>query len=333
MRYYSIVLTNPGSTKPVRTWESHTNGAFNPSALDIEFDCQVASYATAAQVFTITIRGVSLQDLSQAQQFTGMQLVMKGGMQAGLPLANPKQSGVLVAGEVFQSYGNWEGTDMRLDLVVVPSAYTLDSPGNIVFNWAAGQPLSTAIQNALAVAYPNVPITINISTQLVQNSAETHFCSTLQEFAQFLQDLTQGHFLGANYGGVQLTAQNGQFFIWDDTYTPQPTQLVFTDFVGQPTWISVNTMAMKLVLRADLQLGAMIKMPQLAYSGAAGPSLATGGPGIYTSTQQSFPSSNNYQTVFQGTFTISELRHIGSYRTADGSAWVTIARCLANKTQ
>lgn len=317
MRYYDITLTTAGSSKPVRQWTSHPNGIFDPGALEVEFDCQVASYATAAQVFSVTIRGISLVDISQAQQFTGMQFAMKGGMQAGLPLANPKQAGLLVAGEVFQSFGNWEGTETRLDLVITPSAYSLDSPGNIVLNWPAGQPLSQALKNAFSVAYPNVPLTINVSDQLVQNFAETHFCATLQELAQCVQGITKGTFLGPTYGGVNITAHNGTIYVWDNTGTPAKIQLAFTDFVGQPTWIEPNVMIAKLVMRADLQLGSQITMPQGLQNL----------PGVVTTTQQSMPSSNNYKTAFQGTFQITELRHVGSSRSLDGASWSTIVKC------
>jgi hypothetical protein len=317
-RFYEITLTPNGATTPTRTWSSHPSGVFDPNALDVEFDCQVTSFAVAAQIFTVTIHGVSLQDISQAQQFTGMQFSMKGGMKAGLPLANPLQSGDLIKGEVFQAYGNWEGTDMRLDLVIAPSSYTLDNPGNIVLNWPAGQALQQALQNTLSVSYPNVPLSINISNQLVQNFAETHFCSTLQELSQCVGGITQGNFLGSKYSGVFFTAQNGTIFIWDQTYSAKTVPLAFTDFVGQPTWIETNTMMVKLVLRADLQLGTQIKMPQGQQNL----------PGIVTTTYQSFPSSNNYQTTFQGTFQITELRHIGSYRSTDGASWSTLARCV-----
>lgn len=322
MRYYDIQLTQTGNAKPVRQWTSHPSGIFDPNALDIEFDCQVANFAASPQIFTVTIHGVSLQDLSQAQQFTGMQFSMKGGMQAGLPLANPAQAKLLVAGQVFQSYGSWEGVDMRLDLVIAPSSYTIDAPGNLVLNWQAGQPLSQALRQALSVAYPNVPATFNISDQIVQDFNEVHFCPTLQELCQCIQGITQGYFLGPTYSGVNLTYQNGQFTVWDSTHNPQPIQLEFTDFVGQPTWIEVNTMICKLVLRADIQLGATIKMPQGLQNK----------PGMVTTTQQSYPSNNNYQTAFQGTFSVSEIRHIGSYRSPDGSSWVTVVKCIANNT-
>lgn len=321
MRYYDIVLTAGGSKTPYREWTSHPNGVFDPNALDIEFDCQVANFAASPQIFTVTIRGVSLQDLSQAQQFTGMQFSMKGGMQAGLPLANPKQAGLLVSGEVLQAYGNWEGIDMRLDLVIGPSTYTLNEPGNLVLNWQAGQSLSQALQQTFAVAYPNVPLTANVSSQLVQNFDEVHFCSTLQEMAQCVQGITQGYFLGPGYSGVNITAQNGQFSVWDSTYNPKPIQINFTDFVGQPTWIDVNTMICKLVLRADIQLGAVIQMPQGMQNQ----------PGaVTTSPQQYYPSSANSQTAFQGAFNVSDVRHIGSYRSPDGASWITVIKCLAN---
>jgi hypothetical protein len=320
MRYYDIVISQTGSATPFREWTSHPNGVFDPNALDVEFDCQVTSFASSPQLFVVTVRGVSLQDLSQANQFKGMQFSLSGGMKAGLPLANPLQSGVLVKGQVFQAYGNWEGTDMRLDLVIAPSTYTLNEPGNIVLNWQAGQQLSQALQQTLSVAYPNVPFTAQVSNQIVQNFNEVHFCSTLQELAQCVQGITSGYFLGSTYSGINLTAQNGQFFVWDSTYSPNPIQIAFTDFVGQPTWIDVNTMICKLVMRADIQLGAVIQMPQGLQNL----------PGVVTTTQQSFPSSNNYQTAFQGTFNVSDIRHIGSYRSPDGASWVTIVKCLAN---
>ena len=42
-------------------------------------------------------------------------------MAAGLPLANPAQSGVFVQGQVYQAYGNWIGENMSLTLEIVPA--------------------------------------------------------------------------------------------------------------------------------------------------------------------------------------------------------------------
>ncbi|PRH37847.1 hypothetical protein C6V07_01690 [Burkholderia gladioli] len=247
---------------------------------------------------------------------------MKGGMKAGLPLANPKQAGLIVAGQIFQSFGNWEGTEMTLDFVLNPAVYTLDQPGNIVLNWTAGTTLAQALQQTLSVAYPSVPVSINISNELVQSHDEPHRCSTLEELAQLLQEITRGNFFGSGYSGVQMSIQGGQITVSDDTYEPNTIQLAFTDFVGQPTWIETNTMQVKLVMRADIQLGTILKMPQGLQNS----------PGIVLTSSSSMPSNQKYKSTFQGDFVVKEVRHIGNFRAADGASWVTVVNCLGAPT-
>jgi hypothetical protein len=321
-RYYDITLTQPGSSTVVRQWTSHPGGVFNPSAQNIEFDIPVTVYGTPTGGQSITIEGPPLEDLLQASQFTGLYLTMKGGMQAGLPLANAKQAGIITAGQIFQSFGNWEGTEMTLDFVLNPAQYTLEDPGNIVLNWTANTQLSAALQQTLSVAYPNVPLSINISDQLVQNHDEVHFCSTLDQLAQIVTQITDGNFLGASYTGVSVTVQGGKIVIFDSTYQPETVQLAFTDFVGQPTWIEPNVMQVKLVMRGDIQLGSLVKMPLGLQST----------PGIVLTSASSLPSNLKYKTAFQGNFTVIDMRQIGNYRTPDGSSWVTIANCAVAST-
>ncbi|WP_244126833.1 hypothetical protein [Burkholderia gladioli] len=317
MRYYDISITPAGSTKPFRQWTSHPNGTFDPGALNVEFDIPVAAYGAPLGGQSVLIEGVPLADLLQAQQFAGMNFSMKGGMKAGLPLANPKQAGPLVGGQIFQSFGNWEGTEMTLDLVLNPGVYTLDQPGNIVLNWKAGSALAQALQQTFSVAYPSMSVSINISNELVQSHDEVHRCSTLEELAQLLQDITKGSFFGAGYEGVQLSIQAGQITVWDDTYEPNTVQLAFTDFIGQPTWIEPNVMQVKLVLRADIQLGTTLKMPQGLQST----------PGIVLTSAASLPSSLKYKSAFQGSFSVIEQRHIGNFRAPDGASWATVINC------
>lgn len=318
MRYYDISLTAQGATKPFKAWSSQTNGKFNPGALNVEFDIPVVTYGAPNGGQTITIEGISLQDLQQAQDFAGANLLMKAGMQQGLPLANPKQAGTIIAGRIFQSFGNWEGTEMTLDFVLYPSQFTLDSPGNIVLNWKAGTTLASALAQTLAVAYPSIKTTINISSQIVQSSDEVHRCSTLEQLASLIQSLTNGKFLGSTYAGVQITFQGGQILIYDSTYKPAAVQLSFLDFVGQPTWIAANTMQVKLIMRGDLQLGGQILMPKGLQSA----------PGIVQTSAASLPSSLKYQSTFSGPFVINALRHLGNFRSASGADWVTIANCV-----
>ena len=316
MRYYELSLTPQGATKPSRVWTSHPNNIIDPGALQIEYDVLVGPYGTPTGASTITLRGIALQDLTQPQQFAGMSLELKSGMRAGLPLVNPAQAGTILKGQVFQAFGNWEGVNQTLDFVVLPGTYTLDNPGNFVLNWRAGTSLPDALLQTLDVAYPDAPITMNISSDLVQNHDEIGVYDTLDQLAQVVGDITDGVFDNR----VTIGIQAGKIVVYDTNYAPGPIQLVFTDFVGQPTWINVNTIQLKLVVRADLQMGAIVRMPEGLQNL----------PGFVTTTQTAYPSSIKYQTTFQNNFIVQELRQIGNFRAPDASQWVTIVNCVLN---
>jgi hypothetical protein len=313
-RYYDLALYAPGSATPYRRWTSHPNGIFDPGALNIEFDAFISQYGTPTGASTVHVHGVPLQDLGQAQQFAGMMLILKGGMAApGLPLINPSQAGIILKGQVFQTFGNWQGTDMTLDFVVIPSEYTNENPGNIVLSWGAGTQLSQALAQTFSIAYPGTQVAFNISENLVQSHDEIHFCATLDQLGETIANITQDN-LGNK---VNIGIQAGKILVYDTTYAPTPIQLNFTDFIGQPTWIDVNQIQIQMVLRADLRPGAIIKMPQGLQNA----------PGVITATYASRPSSIKYQTTFQNNFTVGELRQVGNFRSSDAAAWVTIANC------
>jgi hypothetical protein len=316
MRFYSLTLTPAGSTTPIRTWTSHPNNIIDPAALQIEYDALVGPYGTPTGASTIKVRGIALQDLTQPQQFAGMTLELKAGMRAGLPLVNPAQAGTILKGMVFQAFGNWEGVDQSLDFVVLPGTFTIDNPGNFVLNWRAGAQLSDALLQTLDVAYPNMPIEMNISNDLVQNHDEIGVYDTLDQLAQVVGDITEGIFDSR----VTIGIQAGKIVVFDKSFSPAPIQLVFTDFIGQPTWIGVNTIQIKMVARADLQMGSIVRMPQGLQNL----------PGFVTTTQSAYPSSIKYQTTFQNNFIVQELRQVGNFRAPDASQWVTIANCILN---
>lgn len=317
MRYYDLSLTPAGSTTPIRQWQSHPNGVRDPGALNIMFDMPVLPYGTPAGGQSITVEGISLQDLSQAQQFAGMTLSLKAGMKApGLPLINPNQAGTILTGLVFQSFGNWEGTEMTLDFVLYPSIYTPDTPGNLTLIWPQGERLSDALLHCLQVAYPNLPITINISPDLVQDHDEHHASTTLEDLAMFVGDYTEKQFNNR----VEISIQRGGVVVYDPTYQPSAIQLNFTDFVGQPTWIEPNTIQIKTVMRADIGLGDIIKMPEGLQNA----------PGIITTTGAALPSSIKYKSTFQNDFTVIEARQIGNFRSSNSGDWCTVFNCVTN---
>ena len=316
MRYYELSVTPQGSSKPARVWTSHPNNVIDRGALQIEYDALIGPYGTPTGASTITLRGIALKDLTQPQQFAGMTLELKAGMKAGLPLVNPSQAGTILKGPVFQAFGNWEGVNQTLDFVVLPGTYTLDNPGNFVLVWRAGTKLSDALLQTFDVAYPDAPISMNISSDLVQNHDEIGVYDTIDQLAKVVGDITEGVFDNR----VTIGIQAGKIVIFDTTYSPAPVQLVFTDFIGQPTWINVNTIQVKLVARSDLRMGSIVRMPQGLQNL----------PGFVNTTASSYPSTIKYQTTFQNNFIVLELRQIGNFRAADASQWVTIANCILN---
>jgi hypothetical protein len=331
MRYYDITITPEGSTTPLRQWSSHPNGTYDPGALEVEFDMPILPSGTPSGGQSISIHGVPLQDLSQAYQFASttdktMNIVVSAGMKAGFPLANPSQAGVILSGQIFQAFGNWKGTEMSLDLVVYPPTHTLENPGNFVLNWQEGQPLADALKQTLSVVYPRMPISINISPDVRNNFDCPAFYPTLEGLAEFIGQYTEVTF----HNRVEIVLQAGKLIVFDKSYTPPPIQLAFNDFIGQPTWIETGVIQLQTVMRADLEIGAYIRMPQ-GLQNAPGFTTSTAGAAL-TRNGAALPSTGKDQTIFQNNFQVIELRHIGSYRTASGEAWSTIFNAVTSGT-
>lgn len=317
MRYYDLVIKNSdGST--YKEWTTHPNGNYDPGALDVEFDLNVYyGHVAGGEMNTITVWGVSLTDLRQSSDFAGKNFYLYGGMKKGLPLANPAQAGLLLQGQIWQSFGNWAGTDMTITFVVTGTMP--DGPDtNLNFSgtWKAGQPLSTAIAQTLTNALPNAKQNIRISSNLVLSHDETWTYSTFGAFASQIQGMTVGT-LSANYPGVTMCYAGGAITVSDQTTLPNAVQIVFTDLVGQPAWIGPNIMQVTTILRADIGVGDVIKMPQGLFNA----------PGAVTTTSASAPSQEKYKTTFSGNFIITEMRAIGSLRDPSGLAWISMFNC------
>ena len=127
-------------------WQSFPKGLFHPAAQNIEFDFLTSVDDIPLGGSSLRIEGISLEDVQYGQQF-GAQLIngqykdgydirVYGGMGKGLPLANPAQQGLILSGTIFQSYGNWQGTDMTLDFVISP-AKAFVQPVNLVVQLAS----------------------------------------------------------------------------------------------------------------------------------------------------------------------------------------------------
>ena len=319
MRYYSITITPTFAdatnvTAPIAKWTSFVNGVNDPGALDVEFDFFASNFAQPMSASTIIIHGIALADLFEAQQYAGLYVTVAAGMQKGLPLANPAQAGIILQGQIFQSFGNWTGTDMTLWFVVYSGSYTVTSPGNIVLNWPAGSSLESALATCLRTAYPNAQQSILISDQYYVLSHQTlAYYANLPQLAQYIKSRTQA----VRPPGVDISKPKETIIITDGSKPTPAKQISFTDLIGQPTWVDVNLMTFTTPMRADIEMSSFVQMP---------PGLQSA-PGL-VQTQPVEGAQLRYKTAFQGTFQITAVRHIGNFRDPNGSSWATVFQCV-----
>lgn len=321
MRFYDITVGPAAS--PAYEWTSYhggPNGQFDPNAQDVAFDAIVAGAGSPAGLALplLTIYGVPLDVLEQATQFTGLPIVVTAGMAGGMPLETPSQVGIVLAGQVFQSFGNWVGTEMTLDFVVAPALYTLAKQGSFTVAWRKGQQLADALATTLSAAYagssPQISANIKLANTWTRPTDIIGQYATLNEMAQMITTHTASD---AN-GPVVVAPHNTIINIYDKSSLGATVKLQFQDLVGQPTWIGVNEVQLKVVLRGDLNLGSIISMPQ-GY-------LAQ--PGLVQISQAAYPSQLRYKPTFSSSFVVTSLRHVAQFRSSDAGEWATIINAV-----
>lgn len=334
MRYYELTVTNASGQvyQPSATgqgfqlassgpsFSSLANGATNPGALNIEFDVKVVPMHTPQGQSLISVWGVGLAMIGQAANLNGASFTLKAGMAKGLPLANltanPVQSGLIMYGNVFQAFGNWQGVNQTLDLLCIPGQLT--PPNGIAFTWSVGQTVGQAVTQSLQQAFSGYSVVDNTTPLMAPRaSSQTGHYTTLDGFAEALNDLTQPY--GAkvtgnpNYPGVGIALSGTVFTLYDGTIAANPIQLAFEDLIGQPTWIGPAQIQFKTVLRSDIAIGDNVKFPTVIAP-----------PYALTTANAAAPNApSRSKSVFQGTFLITEVHHFANFRVPDADAWNT----------
>lgn len=308
MRYYDIKISD-SSGNTVREYTSFPNGQTDPNALDMLIDAPVsAAHDPLGDVGAlIRLWGIPLTDIAQSNNLNKMNITVSGGMQAGLPLANPSQSGLLVQGQIFQAFGNWIGNNMTLDLQILPGMGNAAAPANVVMNWPQGQTMDQPIKQALSTAFPGFTTNINISQALIFTEPQWGIYQTFSQFAQWVNQFSKS-IVGGNYPGVHMVVSGKAINVYDNTGgQTNPTMIAFNDLVGQPTWIANNTISVTCVMRSRPNVGDYITLP----------------PGQVTINQASL-SQFRQGSVFQGTFQVSTVHHAGHFRQPHAEDWVTV---------
>jgi hypothetical protein len=308
-----FVLATGGST-----FTTHPKGVNNPGALNLEGDIVTYNAAEPQGNSYIKIHGVSLGMLGQASNLNGANFMLFGGMKPGLPLATAQapQAGILAQGQVFQAFGNWQGTDQTLDLIFNPGSLDSELDPFIVFNWQPGVPLAQALASTLSQAFPGFKQKISIAN-LVQSYASGGVYTNIWQFASVLKGLTKkigASIFGPQYPGVQIACIGGTVVAYDTTVATPVKMIAFQDMIGQPSWLDPATISFKTVLRSDISPSTQIQFPQ-------------GAPALFAMTAQTAAvpgSPASSKTAFQGKFFVHTVHHYMHLRQGDGDSWASV---------
>ncbi len=309
MRYYRIDID--GQT----VYTSHPGGQFDPGALQVEMDLPVAPGHTPIGGGYVRVWGIGLAAITQTANLTNKTISVYGGMMPGLPLATLQapNAGLLVQGMIYPAFGNWVGTDQTLDFVIIPGTVGNEGgPANLVVTHNTGDKLGDVVTKALQTAYPSLTPNVQISDSLVMNHAGAGFYQSFEQFSDSVNKMSLsimnagGFFQTGTYPGVAMVQNGNTINVYDGTKTSNATTIQFYDLLGQPTWLGLNQIQAKVIMRGDIQVGSTITMP----------------PTVATTTAAS-NSQLRDNSGFQGTFMVQKVRHIGNSRQPDGMSWNT----------
>lgn len=322
MRYYWVRLTKDDGSVLRQYTSLNPDGTTDGSALKIEFDVPVYAYGIPAGGAHLKISGVNFSDIQQASDFAtsnstpgnprGANITLMGGMAKGLPLANPAQSGLLMTGQVTQCWGNWQGRETSLELVAFSKPFTRSQPANLSLNWQQGQTLQDAVTQTLTNAYPGSVITGSFTSSLIYTENQPGFYQTLEQFSAYVLSVSQSIIQTDGYIGAQIRATPDGFELFDGSTLKTPKSISFLDLIGQPTWLDIATLQVRLVLRADLSVNDLITLP-----------VGTNA----VNTQNNYAQNRN-RGSFQGTFMVKNIRHLGDSRQPGADSWVTVIECV-----
>jgi hypothetical protein len=173
-------------------------------------------------------------------------------------------------------------------------------------------PLSSGIQETLSKAFPKANINVAISSALKLAYQDAGMYQSLEQYAGYLNNLSQSIFGTKAYPGVRITSVDNTLDVWDGSKTIGSAAIDYKDLIGQPTWLDFNTVSIKVVLRGGLRPGMGITLPQTLINYAGGDSVLPG---------QS-PNQRSHITL-PGSYQIMKLTHIADLRNPDGAAWST----------
>jgi len=331
MRSYRIAITpvqptgSNLSTAPIVYTTQTFAGVDNYSSLRLDIDVFQTWYHQPAGNGHIKLWGVDLNKLGQtaglnpvretgSNNYKYASIEISVGMSKGLPYTKPKQFGQIIKGSILQAFSTWQGTEVGLDIIFVPSTVNPNVPVNITAQWNKNQELTASVKQTLQTAYQNPdgsPANVygSFSSGLTLPETASGQFTSLIAYATKINKISREINKNPTYIGASITNTSKGFFLSDSEVVPTgTTEILFTDVIGNLTWLDIATIQARVTMRGDLNIGDYITFQ----------------PNIPVNNVVNNASQFRDNLSFNGTFMINKLHHIGSSRQPNGDSWVTV---------
>lgn len=323
MRFYSILISDL-SGKTIMSFSSHNGEKVIPGALNIEFDLPINATEIPSGDGFLKIWGVGLEIINNAASLNGMNITILAGMKKGLPLATqqasaiPIRNGIIFQGSIYQSFGNWQGIEQSLDLILSTQLTqqptdTVKKGNPIVFNCPAGKSFQAAIAEAMAAA--KIISKVNVDSAIVAADPKHFYADSIRYFAKKIKDLSVEIKNDPKYLGITTFKTDAGYDFSDNTKKSDSKAINFNDLIGQPTWLDLLTVQLKVVLRSDIGIADTVTMPQTRQLN-----------------KSTVIGTVKDKIAFSGNGWVQSVRHIGNFRQQDANSWVTVINSILNPT-
>jgi hypothetical protein len=188
----------------------------------------------------------------------------------------------------------------------------LGAPLNLIHNLLPNMPLSGAIQETLSKVFPNANLNIAISSGLKLAYQDAGMYQSLEQYIGYLNKLSQSIMGITNYFGIHLSSHDNTINVWDRG--TGVGDISYLELIGQPTWLDIVTISVKVVLRGGLYVGNLLTIPAtlVGFNGADS-----------VLAMDSGQTDQRTHISLPGSYLIVKVLHIGDFRNPDGAAWST----------
>lgn len=175
MRYYDISIDGGPHFSSLVQVPYALAGENDPNALRVKFTIENDNLVLNPSASYVSVYGIDIDVMKNANTYNAKRIVINAGFSPGLPLANlqSQRPKLLLDGIIQAAGGNWRGSEISLDLLLVPTG--APTPAGAPPS-GGGQPSGTN-----GTATPSSSAAPSSQSRLMRRSLPTAFGTSVQK--------------------------------------------------------------------------------------------------------------------------------------------------------